>query len=235
MGIAKYIAGDSDRRIDACGIRRQKYNVFKNKLRDAFDEHGHDNMRNLIIDDDLQNQVKNTMIKLQSVLFILNSMNLQGELSGLVGKTSELYDEIGRATKGSDEFTVSNIKFPVYDDTAFDLIFGSANKDEEVSISNVQELKHAFSQKMNQFMEEANKLLEEYRTVMDDLKTVRLLNNQTEILDKIVESSNHTQQNVLQEIKRQSKIDEQRRKYVVLCAFICAAAGIFLIWLLKRN
>ncbi|CAD5210109.1 unnamed protein product [Bursaphelenchus okinawaensis] len=171
-GLEDLEAGDSDRRIDACGFRRQQFDIFKNKFRDAFDEHGHEKLANLVLDGNLKKDVVNTMRRLQRAKFTLENMNEQDAVSGLVKKISELYDEIGRATKGSDEFTVNNIKLPDYDDTAFDLIFGSSNKDEEVSISNVQELNHAFSEKINEVLGAAQLLLNEYDELMEYLKRV---------------------------------------------------------------
>ncbi|CAD5215179.1 unnamed protein product [Bursaphelenchus xylophilus] len=163
--------GDSDRRIDACGFRRQQFDIFKNKFRDAFDEHGHEKLANLVLDGTLKKDVVNTMRRLQRAKFTLENVNEQEAVGGLVKKISELYDEIGRATKGNDEFTVDNVKLPDYDETALDLIFGgNPPKENEVSITNVQELNKAFTEKINEVLGAAQLLLNEYDELMEYLK-----------------------------------------------------------------
>ncbi|KAI6242854.1 hypothetical protein M3Y99_00194100 [Aphelenchoides fujianensis] len=166
--------GDSDRRIDNCSWRRAQFDIFKQRFRDAFDEHGHETLANLTLDPTLKKEVVNTLRKLQRAKFSLERLPACPEISELIAKFSEIYAELSAASKGDAEFTVDSVQLPDYDEDAVHLFFGDDEKPADLkpkdSLSFLQEFNKQFAEKINEILGAAQLLLNEYDELMAFVK-----------------------------------------------------------------
>ncbi|KAI6194180.1 hypothetical protein M3Y96_01097400 [Aphelenchoides besseyi] len=165
--------GDSDRRIDNCSFRRAQFDIFKQRFRDAFDEHGHETLANLTLDGNLKKEVVNTLRKLQRAKFSLEQLPSCPEISELIAKFSEIYNELSISSKGDREFTVDNVQLPEYDEDAIHLFFGDDEqpKTEKTDVlKQLSDFNKQFTEKINEILGASQLLLNEYDELMAFVK-----------------------------------------------------------------
>lgn len=152
---------DSDRHIDSCSFRREQFDIFKNQYREAFDEYGHEKLANLTLDPALKKDIVNTLRKLQRAKFALER-EAATELSGLIQKIDEIYEELSSASKGDTEFTANSIPLPEYDDMAVELFFGNEDVEHKDALTTLRDFNKIFAEKITSIIGAAQVLLSEY-------------------------------------------------------------------------
>uniref|UniRef100_A0A914NY28 Uncharacterized protein n=1 Tax=Panagrolaimus davidi TaxID=227884 RepID=A0A914NY28_9BILA len=167
---------DTDRVIDSCGFLKEQFDIFKHDYREAFDEHGHEKLANLTLDNDMKKEVVNTLRKLQKAKHNIESYNLQGEdranVADLLQKIGVVLEELERVIRGKVEFSIQNVHLPEYDTEAIAMLFGSQDENsvDKKAIDDLRDFNRIFEEKVSGVLGAATLLLSDYANLEEFMK-----------------------------------------------------------------